>query len=255
MKKLALGLFAFAALCSTATQAANCIYGCPTGKSGQVVTRSIYTISNNATTKFADWAAYQVTSATIDGPSRTRTWKADPSISAANTLEPADYTNAAAQLGIDRGHQVPLAAFSNTADWATTNYLSNITPQAAALNQGPWVQLENAERVIARSGQPVFVVTGPLYEWYFGSLPGADESHIIPSGYYKVLIAVINGTVKAQAFIMQQNSARADNFCSKEVTIDEVEMRAGINIMPSLSSTIQAPVERSYGGLKSQLGC
>ena len=255
MKKLALGLCAFAALCSTATQAANCIYGCPTGKSGQVVTRSIYTISNNATTKFADWAAYQVTSATIDGPSRTRTWKADPSISAANTLEPADYTNAAAQLGTDRGHQVPLASFSNTADWATTNYLSNITPQAAALNQGPWVQLENAERVIARSGQPVFVVTGPLYEWYFGSLPSADESHIIPSGYYKVLIAVINGTVKAQAFIMQQNSARADNFCSKEVTIDEVEMRAGINIMPSLSSTIQAPVERSYGGLKSQLGC
>lgn len=255
MKKLALGLIAFASLCSAATQAANCVYGCPTGKSGQVVTRSIYTISNNATTKFADWAAYQVTAATIDGPSRTRTWKADPNITAANTLEPADYTNAAAQLGTDRGHQVPLAAFSNTADWATTNYLSNITPQAAELNQGPWERLENAERVIARSGQPVFVVTGPLYEWYFGSLPGADESHIIPSGYYKIVIAVISGTVKASAFIMEQDSARADNFCSKEVTIDEVEMRAGINVMPTLSTTIQAPVERSYGGLKSQLGC
>lgn len=255
MKKLALGLLAVATLCSTATQAANCVYGCPTGKSGQVVTRSIYTISNNATTKFADWAAYQVTAATIDGPSRTRTWKADPSITAANTLEPADYTDAAAELGTDRGHQVPLAAFSNTADWATTNYLSNITPQAAPLNQGPWERLENAERVIARSGQPVFVVTGPLYERFFGTLPGADEFHTIPSGYFKVVIAVVSGTVKASAFIMEQNSARADNFCNKEVTIDEVEMRAGINIMPTLSTTIQAPVERSYGGLKSQLGC
>lgn len=255
MKKLALGLLALVALSSATTQAANCIYGCPTGKSGQVITRSIYTISNNATTKFADWAAYQVTPSTIDGPSRTRTWRADPSITAANALEPADYTDAAAVLGTDRGHQVPLAAFSNTADWATTNYLSNITPQAAELNQGPWERLENAERVIARSGQPIFVVTGPLYEWYFGSLPGADESHIIPSGYYKVVIAVINGTVKASAFIMEQDSARADNFCNKEVTIDEVEMRAGINVMPSLSTTIQAPVERSYGGLKSQLGC
>jgi len=255
MKKLALGLIALAALCSAATQAANCVYGCPTGKSGQVVTRSIYTISNNATTKFADWAAYQVTSATIDGPSRTRTWKADPSITAANTLEPADYTNAAAELGTDRGHQVPLAAFSNTADWATTNYLSNITPQAAELNQGPWERLENAERVIARTGQPIFVVTGPLYERFFGSLPNADEFHTIPSGYYKIVIAVISGAVKASAFIMEQDSARADNFCSKEVTIDEVEMRAGINVMPTLSTTIQAPVERSYGGLKSQLGC
>jgi endonuclease G, mitochondrial len=255
MKKLILCFIAFTALWSVSSQAANCVYGCPTGKSGQVVTRSIYTLSNNATTKFADWAAYQVTSATIDGPSRTRTWKADPSVTAANTLEPADYTNAAAQLGTDRGHQVPLAAFSNTADWATTNYLSNITPQAAELNQGPWERLENAERVIARSGQPVFVVTGPLYEWYFGSLPNADEFHTIPSGYFKVVIAVVSGTVKASAFIMEQDSARADNFCNKEVTIDEVEMRAGINVMPTLSTSIQTQVEQSYGGLKSQLGC
>lgn len=255
MKKLAFAFFVITAFFTVSSQAANCVYGCPTGLSGQIIERPIYTLSNNSTTKFANWVAYQVTSATIDGPSRTRTWRADPAINAANTLEPADYNNAAATLGTDRGHQVPLAAFSNTAHWETTNYLSNITPQAANLNQGPWERLESAVRDLARTGQNVYVITGPLYEWYFGSLPNADEFHTIPSGYFKVIITV-NGTwVDGSAFIMQQSSGRNDNYCSKEVTIDEVEMRTGLNFMPTLSAYKQNAVEPYLGGLMSELGC
>ncbi|MGM7319810.1 DNA/RNA non-specific endonuclease [Idiomarina sp. ST10R2A5] len=56
-------------------------------------------------------------------------------------------------MGTDRGHQVPLASFSNTLHWSTTNCLSNITPQAEGLNQGPWALLESAVRVLARTGR------------------------------------------------------------------------------------------------------
>jgi len=235
--------------------AANCLLNCPTSKSGQVVTRQIYTLQNNAKTKFADWVAYKVTKANIDGPSRSRTWKADPLISAANTLEPADYTDANAVLAVDRGHQVPLASFSNSAYWAETNYLSNITPQTANLNQGPWVRLEDAERVLARTGKDVYVVSGTLYEWNFGTLPQADESHVIPSGYYKVLMTDTNGTITASAYIMEQNLSKTANFCLREVTIDEVERRAGINIMPELPASNEVGVEGRVGGLKAKLGC
>jgi endonuclease G, mitochondrial len=256
MKKMSSIFVSALAFLSFDLYAANCIYGCPTGISGQIVERSIYTLNNNSTSKFANWAAYHVTPSTIDGPSRTRTWRADPSIGSANTLEPADYDNAAATLGTDRGHQVPLASFSNTAEWQALNYLSNITPQAANLNQGPWERLENAERTYVRSkAKDLYVVTGPLNEHFFGTLPKADEFHIIPSAYFKVVIQVTGTTVKAAAFIMNQSSGRNDNFCGKEVTIDEVELRTGLNIMPSLSSSVQAPVERGLGGLKSELGC
>lgn len=255
MKYTSVALLVLSLGYSLNSYAANCIYGCPTGISGQTITRSIYTLNNNSTTKFANWVAYHETPSTIDGPSRTRTWKADPSISSANTLEPADYTDAAAVLGTDRGHQVPLASFSNTADWATLNYLSNITPQAANLNQGPWERLESAERNYVRKGKDLYVVTGPLDEHYFGTLPKADEFHIIPSAYFKVIIYVSGSTVKASAFIMEQTSGRNDNFCNKEVTIDEVELRSGLNIMPSLSSGTQSAVERGLGGLKTELGC
>ncbi|MGI0154333.1 DNA/RNA non-specific endonuclease [Pseudidiomarina sp. WS423] len=54
---------------------------------------------------------------------------------------------------------------------------TNITPQASGLNQGPWARLENAVRQLARSGQDVYVVTGPLHEWHFASLPGTTVSN------------------------------------------------------------------------------
>ncbi|KKO45464.1 endonuclease [Arsukibacterium ikkense] len=242
-------------LYSGIASAANCVYGCPTGKSGQTIERPIYTLHNNSSSKFANWVAYQVTPHTIDGPSRSRTWRADPDINPAHTLEPADYTDAAAVLGTDRGHQVPLAAFSNTPYWAMTNYLSNITPQAANLNQGAWVKLETAVRNLARTGQHVYVVTGPLYEWYFGTLPGADESHTIPSGYFKVVITNNAGWVEASAYIMEQNLARAASFCPREVTINQVEARTGLNIMPTLPAYKEPAVEGQVGGLKKKLGC
>ncbi len=240
---------------SSANYAANCVYSCPTGVNGEQIERSIYTLSNNATTKFADWVAYHVTTETINGPSRSRNWRADPSLDSDDTLEPADYTDANATIGTDRGHQVPLAAFSNSDDWAMLNYLSNITPQASDLNQGPWVDLESAVRSYVATGQDVYVVSGPLYEWYFATLPQADESHTIPSGYFKVVITDVDGWVEASAFIMEQDASRSSNYCAYEVTVDEVESRSGLDIMPSLASYKESAVEGSVGGLTSALGC
>jgi endonuclease G len=54
---------------------------------------------------------------------------------------------------------------------------------------------------------------------------------------------------------MDQNSGRSDNFCLKEVTIDEVELRTGLNLMPTLTTTTQNAIERAVGGLSSKLGC
>ena len=244
-----------ASLWSSVSLADNCVYDCPTGVSGQEIERSIYTLSNNATTKFADWVAYNVTSETIDGPTRSRYWKADPDLDSDDTLEPDDYTDANAILATDRGHQVPLASFSNNDDWAMLNYLSNITPQSSTLNQGPWVDLESAVRTMVSDGQDVYVVSGPLYESTFGTLPGADETHTIPSGYFKVVISDVDGWVEASAFIMEQSAARTDEFCATEVTIDEVEERSGLDIMPSLASYKESSVEGQIGGLTASLGC
>ncbi|WP_192021773.1 DNA/RNA non-specific endonuclease [Shewanella sp. WPAGA9] len=243
----------------TAFAADNCSrYGCPSGaaSNNDLINRAIYTMSNNRTTKFADWVAYKVTPNSIDGPSRSRSWKSDPNIASAYTLEASDYKDAHAILQTDRGHQVPLASFSNTSSWSQTNYLSNITPQSSNLNQGPWVRLETAVRNLARSGKQVYVVTGPLYEYYFSTLPQADENHRIPSGYFKVVATISHsGYVKASGFIMEQNSGRNDYYCNKEVTIDQVESRTGLNILPGMSNSKAYAVESKLGGISADIGC
>ena len=162
-----------------------CFNGCPTGTppTNDLIIRDIYILSSNDETKFADWVAYNVTLATI-GRTARRNFRADPLLDQDETLEPGDYRGANAAIGTDRGHQVPLASFTGTPHWEDTNYLSNITPQRSPLNQGPWRELEEAARDVARDPDidVVFVMTGPLFERAMDPLPNADEPHSVPSG-------------------------------------------------------------------------
>ena len=51
--------------------------------------------------------------------------------------------------------------------------------------------MESAVRTMVSGGQDAYVVSGPLYESTFGTLPGADETHTIPSGYLKSLLPML----------------------------------------------------------------
>ncbi|HEX8381814.1 MAG TPA: DNA/RNA non-specific endonuclease [Sphingomonas sp.] len=211
----------------------HCLHGCPIGAAGidDVVVREIYTLASNDLTKMADWVAYRVTPDSI-GPSGERTWSADPWLSPEETLEPDDFVGAPKALGIDRGHQAPLAAFSGTPFAKDTNILSNITPQGAGLNQAPWQRLEASENELARrENVAVYVLTGPLFERVMPALPGADERHRVPSGYWKV-VATQDG--RLASFIMDTATPRSLNHCDARVAIDEVELRSRLGLFPRL---------------------
>ena len=94
-----------------------------------------------------------------------------------------------------------------------------------------------------------------MYEYYFADLPRANENHTIPSGYFKIVMKQSGNTIKASAFIMQQSAGRRDNFCNTQVSIDEVESRTGINVLPNLTSNQAQTIESSVFGLASELGC
>ncbi|MEQ9190982.1 MAG: DNA/RNA non-specific endonuclease [Alphaproteobacteria bacterium] len=206
----------------------HCLYGCPAGtpSTNDLIVREVHTLSSNDLTKFADWVAYVVTLETI-GPSRTRVWRADPLLDPAETLEPEDYTGAHAALGTDRGHQVPLASVSGTPSWETSNYLSNITPQRSDLNQGPWVRLEQAVRdMVLATGSPAYVLTGPLYERPMAPLPGADEPHLVPSGYWKIIAIEGAAQVAVAAFIFEQETPRSADYCDSLTDVSDIEARS-----------------------------
>ncbi len=213
----------------------HCLAGCPEGvsESNDLIVRDIYTISSNDKTKFTDWSAYKVTTDTI-GSGCSRKWKPDPILADVETLEPSDYKGAHAAIGIDRGHQVPLASVCGTERWEQANYLSNITPQSSELNQGPWKNLEEKVRKVVKEGNDVYVLTGPLYEREMPPLPGTDEPHVIPSGYWKIIAIQNKKTINTASFIMDQNSKRKDDFCDMQVKLSEIQKRSGLFIFPSL---------------------
>ena len=227
------------------------LFGCPSGapETNDFIVREIYTLSSNDETKFSDWVAYRLDASMVDGPTVSRNWKADPLIASAETLEPADYTGARAALDTDRGHQAPLASFRGTPHAKDTNFLSNITPQDQDLNQGPWRILEEAVRDLART-QTCYVVTGPLYERDMPPLPEADETHKVPSGYWKIVAVGEPGkpaSVKAVGFFFDQTTPRSDDFKTHTKAIDEIEQKSGLDFFVGLPDGVEDTLESAVG--------
>ncbi|CNL00274.1 DNA/RNA non-specific endonuclease [Yersinia pseudotuberculosis] len=234
----------------------NCLVGCPAGGGDQTLTRNVYTLNNNRDTKFANWVAYKVTKDS-QGSGRARNWARDPDLQASDTLAPSAYSQASGQLAVDRGHQAPLSSLAGHSDWRALNYLSNITPQKSALNQGAWARLEDKERALANRSEvsAVYTVTGPLFERDIATLPAAPAVQI-PSGYWKIIF-IGTSPVSGQyaAFLMNQDIARSAKFCDYQVTVDAIEEKTNLNIWSALPVELAKNIKSQKGTLAKEMGC
>ncbi len=202
----------------------------------------VYALSNNPTTKFADWVAYEVDILNF-GDSPGRKWKVEPLLDPNETLEASDYSGAnSSTLKADRGHQAPLASFAGSHYWAELNHLSNITPQHKDLNQGPWKRLEDAVKAGVWFRKPLYVITGTLYDNPALQLPNADEPHQVPSSYFKIVYDMKGNST---FFLMSQSSARNDDYCSKITTLELLKSKLSFSL----------PVLHESALLNKRLGC
>lgn len=235
----------------------NCSQGCPSGGGPLTLNRQAYSLNNNASTKFANWVAYRITKST-PASGRPRNWQTDPAIPAGETLDPVDYNGANVALKVDRGHQANLASMAGVSDWQTLNYLSNITPQKSDLNQGPWARLEDQERNLSQDAavDEVYVMTGPLYEKFIGTLPGTNKVHTIPSGYWKIVSVGKSPQDGLYAsFIMNQETPKGANFCDYRATVEQIEQRSGLTFWNELPQAVQTALKSKQGQLPQRIGC
>ena len=77
----------------------------------------------------------------------------------------------------------------------------------------------------------------------------------MPSGYWKILAIEQAGSIKVQAFIMDQDTPRSANYCAHRTTVDAVEARSGLDFFHELRASKQAPLESGAGTLRVELGC
>lgn len=221
----------------------HCPLGCPANPEGNtLIFQHLYALSNDNNTKFADWVAYEVDVVNF-GPSPGRDWDSDPLLGDDQTLEEDDYRGAHnSNLESDRGHQAPLASFAGSRYWSELNYLSNITPQDSDLNQGPWKDLEEAVRSAVSYRNSLFVITGPIYTEGDARLPNADEDHVVPDAYFKV---VYTREGSAAGFVMNQETDRSAEYCDFTIGLEKIRELAGFSFPPLASSN----------ALMRRLGC
>ncbi|WED27263.1 DNA/RNA non-specific endonuclease [Vibrio sp. DW001] len=244
MKNLALFFFASLPLSvansSTKIESPHCPIGCPEIQidGNTMIFERLYALSQNPTTKFADWVAYEVDVQNF-GTHTNRDWKNQPLLSEDETLEEKDYKNAYKQLKTDRGHQVPLASFTGNKYWYTLNYLSNITPQSSALNQNAWQELESKVREKAEFRDSLYVISGPIYSEDAMVLPAADEPHKIPSAYYKIIYKPNKNLSKGEAavFIMPQDIDKNADFCNTLTDLKTLQPLLAYSLPQSLTDS------------------
>jgi endonuclease G, mitochondrial len=221
--------------------------------SNDLIIRDIYALSNNDQTKMADWVVYRLTPQELEGDLEVeREWRTDPWLDDSETLEAKpsnkdDYRNVG-DIGMDRGHQAPLADFKGSVYASQANLLSNITPQSGDLNKGIWKTLEDKVREIVRKGKWVYVMTGPLFEKRMAQLPNADERHRVPSGYWKIIVVPDENegeSFKVAAFIFEQNTPRNKSLIQMLTTVNEIERRSKLNFFWEIPDKREEDIENT----------
>ncbi len=204
----------------------------------QIIEHYAYTLSYNEQHEQADWVAYELTKEEAEATTYDRTddFRADPSVSTGSAdlsdYEPTEDTYA-------RGHMAPAADFRwSEKAMSESFFMSNMSPQVHAFNEGKWMYLEMEVRHWAEIYNGVFVVTGPVLK---DNLPVIGAHKVsVPEMYYKVILD--SDEEKGIGFLMP-NKYIDDTFKNYAVSIDEVEAATGLDFFPSLDDETEEKIE------------
>jgi DNA/RNA endonuclease G (NUC1) len=220
-----------------------------------IIRRREFTSSWNGARGIPNWVTYNLRAEHVGaGADRCNCFTFDPLLEAAGfpRYTTADYTGAGAfaGYGIDRGHLT--RSFDRTAgtlDNARSFYFSNIFPQAADNNQGPWAQHEIFLGDLARfNDRELWIHAGS--SGTLGTVKG--EGRItVPEWTWKVAVITPRGTtladirdyrdVEVNAVVMPNvTGIRNVNWASSYVvTVDSVEKLSGYSFLSALPANIQ----------------
>jgi DNA/RNA endonuclease G (NUC1) len=221
-----------------------------------IVRHAEFTLSYNNSRGSPNWVSYDLNATDFGPEDRCNCFTFDPDLPASFThLTTADYTGAgaAAGFGIDRGHMV--RSFDRTAgsrDNAFTFYLSNVVPQTADLNQGPWSNLEIELGDLARfQDKEVRIITGVAGNK--GTLKNEGKI-VMPESTWKVAVIMPRGHGLADIVDYRDVEVIAVNMPNIPgirnvpwrtylTTVDAIEVLTGYDLLARLSDKVENIVE------------
>lgn len=156
--------------------------------------RAQMALSYNDTTRDPNWVSWDLTNADVGTVDRSD-FLPDPALPAGFHAVTTQEYNGVGAVRIDRGHMTPSKDRTDTpANNQVVFYMTNIVPQAADNNQGPWEDFETECRNIAAQGNELLIVSGPS-GFTSATIPSGVAS--VPSFVWKVVVVVPAGSGSA----------------------------------------------------------
>ena len=215
----------------------NLAFGVP-GPADCIIDREGYALGYIEYHEQPAWVIYHMTKAeaTTKAASREDNFRPDPEIPTGSATL-ADYRGS----GYDRGHLAPAADMSFSIKTMDESfYLSNMSPQRGEFNRGIWKDLEAQVRSFAISEGDIYVVTGPVLPQKKSLTIGASQV-TVPGSYYKV-VWDRTPPEKMIGFILP-NEGSTKSLQSFAVTVDEVELKTGLDFFSMLPKEQQEALE------------
>jgi DNA/RNA endonuclease G (NUC1) len=244
---------------ATAVYAGNAEFGVPADADPTDdinVERPQYTSSYSPTRGIPNWVSYNLELTHFGPEDRCDCFTFDDALPATlPRYTTADYTGAGDFAGyrIDRGHLA--RSFDRTAgslDNATTFYFSNIIPQAADNNQGPWADFETYLGNLARfDNKEVYIIAGAAGSK--GTVKNEGKI-VIPASTWKVAVILPRndglddvddyGDPTVIAVIMPNDPGIQDvDWTTYKTPVNAVEALSGYNLLALLPDDIEFAVE------------
>jgi endonuclease G len=197
------------------------------------------------------WAAYQVAAAVRDVDfQRPEFFYDDPRLPEGLRIGTKGFRRLGTQ-SYDRGHLVPNFAintqFGRVAQFETF-FMSNIVPQASAMNRGIWKNLEHGivkayapmrKHVWALTG-PIFAANPPMIERPNGRLVPVPEAMFLILADPERYPYDSPGNLNILALVVPQTLGYAKPETAPVSTLPEIEARTGLTFFPRLSAKDKA---------------
>ncbi|MEA3189131.1 MAG: endonuclease mitochondrial [Chthoniobacter sp.] len=160
----------------------------PNNHAHYLIQRTVEAIDYNDSLGEPNWASWDLTASDVGSSGRSATFYTDTTLPASfYWVTTGDYTGS----GYDRGHMAPSAdRTDNVTDNDLVFYMSNIIPQAADNNQGPWEVFEAYCRTLASSGNEILITSGG--SGYSGAFIASGKA-AIPGYTWKIAVVVPTG--------------------------------------------------------------
>ncbi len=191
---------------------------------GQLVKHKFYALSYVEEWEQAEWVCYKLTKQILQMPNVKRSdWFNEDPLITTGSAKHFQYKGS----GYTRGHMAPAGdmSFDQTA-MEESFFMSNMSPQPRALNNGIWRELEEQTRDWVYQNKELYIVSGPVF---YGS-PKYFKKHkiAIPDAFFKVLLDVDGPEKKGICFIIP-NKLSNQPLSDFAFSIDEAESKTGIN--------------------------